>query len=100
MMSHIVVHLPLLETTWDNFLEKFNDEIKAAYEVTRTVLPYMVRQNYGRIIYISTGSAKYPNPHGAIAFGTAKAALVAFAIYSTRVWKKRNYSEYSITRVD
>jgi 3-oxoacyl-[acyl-carrier protein] reductase len=63
------------------FLEKFNDEIKAAYEVTRAVLPYMVKQNYGRIVYVATGSAKYPNPPGAIAFGTAKAALVTFAKY-------------------
>jgi 3-oxoacyl-[acyl-carrier protein] reductase len=70
-----------LETTWDDFLEKFNDEIKSAYEVTRAVLPYMVKQNYGRIIYVATGSAKFPNPPGAIAFGTAKAGLVAFAKY-------------------
>jgi 3-oxoacyl-[acyl-carrier protein] reductase len=72
---------PFLETTWDDFLEKFNDEIKAAYEVTRAVLPYMVNQNYGRIVYVATGSAKYPNPPGAIAFRTAKAALVTFAKY-------------------
>jgi NAD(P)-dependent dehydrogenase (short-subunit alcohol dehydrogenase family) len=57
---------PFLEATWDDFLEKFNDEIKAAYEVTRAVLPDMVNQNYGRIIYVATG-AKYPNPPGAIA---------------------------------
>jgi 3-oxoacyl-[acyl-carrier protein] reductase len=72
---------PFLETTWDNFTEKFNDEIKSAYEVTRAVLPDMVKQNYGRIIFVATGSAKYPNPPGAIAFGTAKAALVTFAKY-------------------
>jgi 3-oxoacyl-[acyl-carrier protein] reductase len=72
---------PFLETTWDDFTEKFNDEIKAAYEVIRAVIPDMVNQNYGRIIYVATGSAKYPNPPGAIAFGTAKAGLVAFAKY-------------------
>jgi 3-oxoacyl-[acyl-carrier protein] reductase len=70
-----------LETTWDDFSEKFNVEIKAAYEVTRAVLPNMVRQNYGRIIYVATGSAKYPSPPGAIAFRTAKAGLVTFAKY-------------------
>ena len=70
-----------METTWDDFTEKFNDEIKAAYEVTRAVIPSMVKQNYGRIIYVATGSAKHPNPPGAIAFGTAKAGLVAFAKY-------------------
>jgi NADP-dependent 3-hydroxy acid dehydrogenase YdfG len=30
----------------DDFTEKFNDEIKAAYEVTRAVLPDMINQNY------------------------------------------------------
>jgi 3-oxoacyl-[acyl-carrier protein] reductase len=70
-----------METTWHEFSEKFNDEIKAAYEVTRAVLPDMINQNYGRIIYVATGSAKYPNPPGAIAFGTAKAGLVTFAKY-------------------
>jgi 3-oxoacyl-[acyl-carrier protein] reductase len=74
-------HKPFMETTWDDFTEKFTDEIKSAYEVTRAVLPDMVKQNYGRIIYVATGSAKYPNPSGAIAFGTAKAGLVAFAKY-------------------
>jgi NAD(P)-dependent dehydrogenase (short-subunit alcohol dehydrogenase family) len=39
----------------------------------------MVKQNYGRIIYVATGSAKYPSPPGAIAFETAKAGLVTFA---------------------
>ena len=70
-----------METTWDDFTEKFIDEIKSAYEVTRAVLPDMIKQKYGRIIYVATGSAKYPNPSGAIAFGTAKAGLVAFAKY-------------------
>jgi 3-oxoacyl-[acyl-carrier protein] reductase len=74
-------HKPFMETTWDELTEKFTDEIKSAYEVTRALLPDMVNQNYGRIIYVATGSAKYPNPPGAIAFGTAKAGLVAFAKY-------------------
>jgi 3-oxoacyl-[acyl-carrier protein] reductase len=55
------------------------DARKAAYEVTKAVLPDMVKQNYGRIIYVATGSAKYPSPPGAIAFETAKAGLVTFA---------------------
>jgi 3-oxoacyl-[acyl-carrier protein] reductase len=72
---------PFMETTWDDFTEKFTDEIKSAYEVTRAVLPDMVKQKYGRIVYVATGSAKFPNPPGAISFGTAKAGLVTFAKY-------------------
>ena len=29
--------------------------MKATYEVTRAVLPDMVKQHYGRIVYIATG---------------------------------------------
>jgi 3-oxoacyl-[acyl-carrier protein] reductase len=72
---------PFLESKWDDFNEKFYDEMKAAYEITRATLPGMLKNNYGRIVYIATGSAKYPIPIGATAFGTAKAGLVAFAKY-------------------
>src|SRR5688572_28823693 len=34
---------PFLETTWDDFSQRFADEIKAAYEVTRAVLPSMIK---------------------------------------------------------
>ena len=68
-----------LDLKWDDFSEIFYNEMKAVYEVTRATLPAMIKNYYGRIIYIATGSAKYPYPQGAIAFGSAKAALVAFA---------------------
>ena len=77
---------PFLELKWDDFYEKLYDEIKAAYEATRATLPTMIQNNYGRIVYIATGSAKFPQPTGAIAFGTAKAGLVAFAKYIARIW--------------
>jgi 3-oxoacyl-[acyl-carrier protein] reductase len=72
---------PFFELKWDDFYEKLYDEIKAADEATRATLPTMIQNNYGRIVYIATGSAKFPQPTGAIAFGTAKAGLVAFAKY-------------------
>jgi short-subunit dehydrogenase len=33
-----------LETTWQDFLELYSDEMKAAYEVTRSVLPSMLKR--------------------------------------------------------
>jgi 3-oxoacyl-[acyl-carrier protein] reductase len=79
---------PFLELKWDDFNEKFYDEIKAAYEVTKATLPSMIQNNYGRIVYIATGSAKFPQPMGAIAFGTAKAGLVAFAKYIAQEYSR------------
>ncbi|MDQ3966850.1 MAG: SDR family oxidoreductase [Thermoproteota archaeon] len=72
---------PFLETTWDDFAERFNDEMKAAYNVTRAVLPGMIERHYGKLIYITSGSARYTMPNGAIAFASAKSALVTFSRY-------------------
>ncbi len=50
-------------------------------------------------MYIATGSAKYPNPPGAIAFGTAKAGLVAFAKYIVQEYGRNGMSKYCVTRI-
>jgi 3-oxoacyl-[acyl-carrier protein] reductase len=72
---------PLLETTWDDFSQRFNDEMKSAYEVTRAVLPSMINKHYGKLIYITSGSARYTMPNGTIAFATAKSGLITFSRY-------------------
>jgi 3-oxoacyl-[acyl-carrier protein] reductase len=59
-----------LETTWDDFSERYSDEMKAAYEVTRAVLPGMLKRQYGKLIYITTGSARY-SELSAVAFTDA-----------------------------
>ena len=77
---------PFLELKWDDLKKKFFDEIKAAYEITKATLPSMIQHNYGRIVYIASANAKYPIPPDAIAFGTAKAGLVAFAKYIAQTY--------------
>jgi 3-oxoacyl-[acyl-carrier protein] reductase len=72
---------PFLDTAWDDFSDRFSDEVKAAYEVTRAVLPTMIKKHYGKLIYITTGSVRYTMPNGAIAFATAKSGLVTFSRY-------------------
>jgi 3-oxoacyl-[acyl-carrier protein] reductase len=72
---------PFLDTTWDDFSTRFSDEMKAAYEVTRAVLPSMIKRHYGKLVYITSGSARYTMPNGAIAFATAKSGLVTFSRY-------------------
>jgi 3-oxoacyl-[acyl-carrier protein] reductase len=72
---------PFLDTTLDDFSDRFSDEVKAAYEVTRAVLPAMIKNHYGKLIYITTGSVRYTMPNGAIAFATAKSGLVTFSRY-------------------
>ncbi|PWI57211.1 SDR family NAD(P)-dependent oxidoreductase [Sulfoacidibacillus thermotolerans] len=69
---------PIADMTWDEFAQKLNDEMKSAFYLTQSVTRVMVRQHYGRIVYIASGLARRPGPRMA-AHGTAKAALVQFA---------------------
>lgn len=55
--------------------------MKAAYNMTRAVLPDMVKRRYGKLIYITSGSARYTMPDDSIAFAVAKSGLVTFSRY-------------------
>jgi len=69
------------EITWEEYQAVVNGELKAAFDITKAVLPAMTAQRYGRLIYISSGLVKHPVP-GRLASGTAKASLEAFARFS------------------
>ncbi|WP_433562956.1 SDR family NAD(P)-dependent oxidoreductase [Nocardia sp. CA-151230] len=68
------------DMTWKELGGKLDDEMRAAFTVTKAVLPAMTAQRWGRIIYIGTGLSRRPRA-GMIALGTAKAALAQFARY-------------------
>jgi 3-oxoacyl-[acyl-carrier protein] reductase len=74
------VFKPFEQMTWDEFALGVTNELRAAFMLTKAVLPTM-QQHYGRIIYIASGLAKVPSLDSAISIGTAKAGLVAFAKY-------------------
>jgi len=66
------------DMTWDELGGKLDDEMRAAFVVTKAVLPAMTGQGWGRLIYLSAGLSRQPRA-GMIALGTAKAALAQFA---------------------
>ena len=68
------------EMTWDELGGKLDDEIRAAFVVSKAVLPHMTERGAGRLIYLGTGLSRQPRA-GMIALGTAKAALTQFARY-------------------
>jgi len=74
------VQKPIREITWEEFSQKLNDDMQAAFNVTAAVTPFMSKNGYGRIVYVSTGLAKHPQLGFAI-HGTAKAAITQFARY-------------------
>lgn len=82
---------PIAEMSWAEFSQKVMDELEAAFRVSTTVLPEMVEQSYGRIVYVSSGLGDHPAP-GFAAHGTAKAALDSFSRYVAQ-----EYGEHGIT---
>jgi 3-oxoacyl-[acyl-carrier protein] reductase len=71
---------PFQDMTWDELGGKLDDELRAAFVITKAVLPAMTEQNWGRLIYLGTALSRTPRA-GMIALGTAKAALTQFARY-------------------
>jgi 3-oxoacyl-[acyl-carrier protein] reductase len=71
---------PFQDMTWEELGRKLDDEMRAAFVVTKAVLPAMTEQGWGRLIYLSAGLSRQPRA-GMIALGTAKAALVQFSRY-------------------
>ncbi len=71
---------PISQMSWDEFAQKLNDEMKAAFFMTKAVTPIMVAKHYGRIVYVASGLARRPTRNMA-AHGSAKATLVQFARY-------------------
>ncbi|WP_211221503.1 SDR family oxidoreductase [Ktedonobacter racemifer] len=69
---------PFTEMPWSAFVQKVDEELKAAFLLAKAVLPIMSQQAFDRLIYVSAGVVKYPDV-GMIAHGTAKGALNTFA---------------------
>jgi 3-oxoacyl-[acyl-carrier protein] reductase len=71
---------PFQDMTWEELGGKLDAEMRAAFAVTKAVLPAMTEQGWGRMIYLGTGLSRRAR-EGMIALGTAKAALAQFARY-------------------
>ena len=54
--------------------------MRAAFLITKAVVPGMISRGYGRIIYLGAVLSQRPQ-EGMIALGTSKAALSSFALY-------------------
>ncbi len=85
------VFKPFEQMNWEEFALGVNNELQAAFLLTKAVLPTMQQQHYGRIIYIASGLAKAPSVEGAISIATAKAGLVAFAKYIAKGSSANNF---------
>lgn len=68
------------EISWNELGGKLDQELRAAFLLTKAVVPGMTGRGYGRIVYMGTVLSRRPRA-GMIALGVSKAALSQFARY-------------------
>ena len=79
------------EVDFENFLEVFAINVNGSFLTARAVLPYMQKQNYGRILNLASVAGKDGNA-GMLAYSASKAAVIGM----TKVMGKE-YAEEGIT---
>ena len=56
----------------------FDINIKGTWNITKTVLPHMIKNNYGKIVNLSSVTGPMVADSGEVAYATTKAALLGF----------------------
>jgi 2-dehydro-3-deoxy-L-rhamnonate dehydrogenase (NAD+) len=69
--------VPVAEFPIDGWLKTFAVNANGTFFTNRAVVPYMVKQNYGRIVNIASIAGKEGNPN-ASAYSASKAAVIGF----------------------
>jgi len=72
--------IPLTEMTWQDFGGLLEADARCAFHSTKAVLPTMIEQGHGRIVYIGSASSGHASP-GLAHHGSARAAVTTFARY-------------------
>ncbi len=71
---------PFIEQSWEEFSQKLNDEMHAAYVCAKYAVTSMKEKNFGRLVFISSTLSESP-ASSFIAHGSAKGALDTFSKY-------------------
>jgi 3-oxoacyl-[acyl-carrier protein] reductase len=69
---------PLLSLDWDAFISFTTSKLKAAHAFAKAAIPLMTAQGGGRLIFVSSGWATYPNMPGLTNLSAGFAAEVGF----------------------
>ncbi len=65
------------ELTWEQLGGKLDGELRAAFLLTKAIVPGMISRGYGRLVYLTAVLSRHPRD-GMITLGTAKAAMDQF----------------------
>lgn len=69
-----------MDQSWEEFAQKLNDEMHAAYQSAKLAAAQMKEKQFGRLVFISSTLSEDPAPTF-IAHGSAKGALDSFNKY-------------------
>ncbi|HZH96824.1 MAG TPA: SDR family NAD(P)-dependent oxidoreductase, partial [Flavisolibacter sp.] len=86
-----VTNIKSHEVDADNLQQVFNINFMASFYTAHAVLPYMIKQQYGRILHLASIAGKEGNA-GMLAYSASKAAVIGM----TKVQGKE-YGEMGIT---
>lgn len=67
--------MPMIDYTTEDWLNVINLNLNGTFFVNRAVVPFMLRNNYGRIVNIASIAGKEGNPNAA-AYSASKAGVI------------------------
>jgi 3-oxoacyl-[acyl-carrier protein] reductase len=80
----------------DGWLKTFAVNANGTFFTNRAVIPYMIRQDYGRIVNIASIAGKEGNPN-ASAYSASKAAVIGFTKSLAKELAKQNITVNAVT---
>lgn len=86
-----ITNLKSHETSTENIRKVFEVNFMGSYFASKHVLPYMLKNNYGRILHIASIAGKEGNA-GMLAYSSSKAAVIGMAKV-----QGKEYAETGIT---
>jgi 3-oxoacyl-[acyl-carrier protein] reductase len=72
------IHKPVEEISAEDWRKIFAVNLDGAFYTTKAVVPYMKKENYGRIVNISSGAGRSTSLTGIQAYASAKAGQIGF----------------------
>ncbi len=92
----VLVHNPFLpfaittfaELTWEQLGGKLDRELRAAFLLTKAVVPGMICRGYGRLVYLSMGLSRHPR-EGMITLGPPSGVGPVCPVHRVRVGARR-----------
>jgi NAD(P)-dependent dehydrogenase (short-subunit alcohol dehydrogenase family) len=83
LVNNAGIDAPLSEA-WkmsaDEWREIIDTDLSGAWWCSRAVIPHMMSRRSGKVIFISSVSARDPHPHISVAYGAAKAGIIGLAL--------------------